>query len=96
MGWRLITDRDKDMLLGFLRTFALEKLPPFIAKPTILCETCMASFWGTIIFWSMFFHSGSHFEIFTIFEWVFCCIVSSFTNTLLWNLFRLIEKIINK
>jgi hypothetical protein len=91
LGWRLITDRG--MILEFIREFSLrDYIPQWVAKPFVLCITCLASVHGTWIFWLLYTKSGRPIELFTIFEWVFCCIVCSFLNTFVWELFQLIKK----
>jgi hypothetical protein len=94
LGWRIITE--DGMILGFLRRFFIEHVHPVIAKPFILCITCTSSVWGTIIFWIFFAYSDYSVDIFTIFEWIFCCIVCSFINTILWQLKIILDKITNK
>jgi hypothetical protein len=90
LGWRVITS--EGMLFGFLRRWAIDHLNPFLAKPLILCITCMSSIWGSIIFWLFFAYSDKDVEIITIFEWIFCCCISSFISTFAWQLNELIGK----
>jgi|TARA_R100000093_G_C1945099_1_gene74000 uncharacterized membrane protein YeiH len=76
LGLRKITDTE---MIGYvLRDLALNRLPILIAKPLILCCACMASIWGTIIYWSFYANS--------IWEWIFCIIAASFINSVLWDL----------
>tara|TARA_B100000686_G_C16634917_1_gene886758 strand:- start:249 stop:545 length:297 start_codon:yes stop_codon:yes gene_type:complete len=82
LGLREITDVDK---IGYpLRKIAQEKLPLIIAKPLILCCACMASIWGTIIYWIFFAN--------TIQEWILVTIAASYLNSILWDLAALINK----
>jgi hypothetical protein len=93
LGWRTITS--EGMILGWLREWSIKHLHSFIAKPFILCITCLSSFWGTIIFWIYFLYLNAELNIFTIFAWIFSCIVCAFINTIAWNLKTLTEKKIN-
>lgn len=45
--WNLF---QKGMLLGDLGTYLEKKLPNQLLKPFFLCPACMASIWGTVLF----------------------------------------------
>lgn len=45
-----------DQVLGFFGDL-IRSGPEWFSKPTVMCPVCMASVWGTVIFW--LFHSGS-------------------------------------
>lgn len=84
LGLRAITDKDK---IGYpLRKLAL-KLPPIVAKPLLTCCTCMASYWGTHIYWTMDAMDGiMDFSINNIWTWIACVICAAFINELMWAL----------
>jgi hypothetical protein len=94
LGWRMITS--EGMILGWLREWCIEHMYHFIAKPFILCITCMASIWGTVIFWCFDACLNIHVDVFTLLEWILCCVVCAFINTFVWQLKVLIEKYINQ
>jgi len=91
LGLRAITDDNK---IGFpIREFFLDRYHlPFIgliASPLILCCTCMASIWGTVIFWWIhLIHLNQSFFLVPLDEWVFCCMASAFFNGFFWSLFE--------
>jgi hypothetical protein len=37
------------------------KWQQFILKPTIYCNVCMSSFWGSVYFWSMYYENDQWF-----------------------------------
>jgi len=82
LGLRTITDEGK--LLHSLRRFAENKLPILIGKPLILCCACMASVWGTIIYWWFFANS--------IEEWILVVVAASYVNATMWDLGELIYR----
>lgn len=94
LGWRTITS--EGMIFGWLRLWCIDHMHPMIAKPFILCVTCLSSVWGTVIFWCFFIHLHKPITKFIIFEWIISCIICSFINTFAWNLKTLIEKQSNK
>jgi len=91
VGLRTMTDEHK--LLSFVRNFALEKMPHWLAWPTVVCCACMASFWGTIIYWWLWYHdfSGIPTEQ-DIGYWIIDCVSTSGINELMWSLILLIRK----
>ena len=82
LGLREITDEGK--IGDPLRKFAQDRLPLMIAKPLILCCACMASVWGTIVYWVFFANS--------IEEWILVTVAASYVNSVLWDLGEWINK----
>ena len=90
LGIREITD-DIGGRIGYpLKEFLLKKeVPLWILKPTILCVTCMSSFWGTLCYLGfVLIDSGlcCLYQYETYFIWAIVCFSVSFLNTLLWAL----------
>jgi len=94
LGLREITDQGR---IGFpIRLFFLRKWMPFwIARPLIACCPCLASFWGTAIYWTIWcFQSDVNvlsisqlevaFELKELFRWVAVCMSASFVNAFFW------------
>lgn len=48
-------------------------------KPTIYCNVCMSSFWGTIAYWFLLGESDPYF-------WVICCVCSAGIISIINNL----------
>lgn len=91
LGLREVTDEVENGRIGYpVRKWFVDQewIPLWIAKPVILCCTCMASFWGSIIYWSIIYHYSDNLSFlfdYTVYvQWVFCCLSASFTNTLFW------------
>lgn len=72
----------------------------YIGKPFVMCITCMASIWGTIIFWTInaiapsligdfLSISENHFSLMLL--WVWNCIAASFIQTLIWKLYAKLD-----
>jgi len=90
LGIREITD-DIGGRIGYpLKEFLLTKeIPEWILKPVILCVTCMASFWGSLLYFTLIVleHGFNNLcEISTYIIWIIVCFSVSFLNTLLWAL----------
>jgi hypothetical protein len=85
LGLRAVTDKGK---IGYPLRLLGEKIPLNLGKPLITCCTCMASVWGTIIYWS-FYHNSYK-------EWILVTISASFFNSILWGMNLLIVKLIKK
>lgn len=60
------------------------KLKKELLKPIIGCVTCFASFWGTILFWTLSLLLSSY-SIELLVAWPIVCIGSAFMNQYLWN-----------
>lgn len=62
---------------------------PVWAHPLVLCVACMASFWGTIMYWNLFLfvHYNLHLLDFdgVLFFFIPVIISCSFVNSLLWK-----------
>lgn len=93
LGIRTISDTDK--LFHFVQLFIAVYLPEWIAKPVILCCSCMASFWGTIVFvyfhWTVILNADKEIIIPLILKWIGACIIASFFNELTWSVILLIR-----
>jgi len=58
-----------------------------ILKPTIDCIYCFASFWGTIIYWSItLFIYGQPVSGETLIAWPIVCVSCEFTNGLAYGI----------
>jgi len=95
LGWRMITDDHK--LLNFVRTWALAVWNPktrYILDPLIICCACMASVWGSIVFWSVYLYfNGLSWPSWTQYPiWVSSCLITSFLNGFAWALYELVRK----
>jgi hypothetical protein len=82
LGLRAVTDKDK---IGYPLRLLGEKIPFNLGKPLITCCTCMASVWGTVIYW-VFYHNSYQ-------EWILVTISASFFNSIFWGLNLLIAKL---
>ena len=95
LGIRTISDTDK--LLEPVRNLIAGYLPEWISKPVIVCCSCMASFWGTIVCW--WFHReliAQHYNEFDfvaplVIKWIVSCVIASFLNELAWSVIILIR-----
>ena len=96
LGLRMVTD---DYKVGHpLRAYAEQKLlsgklSKYIADPLILCCACMASLYGTIIYWTIQFYFGFHITAATFGFWILICFTCSFINGFVWSLFEIIKKL---
>lgn len=63
------------------RKYKLSYFKWYVMKPIILCVTCFASVWGSLIWVSIY---GFHFPI----QWVITIVSASYLNTLLWHLLK--------
>jgi hypothetical protein len=93
LGLREVTDEIDQGRIGYpIRRWFIDQewIPLFIAKPIILCVACMASFWGSIIYWSIVYYQSNNFDFIsdpmTYIKWIFCCTSASFVNTLFWTI----------
>lgn len=80
---------DQSTGLYFKKEFTEYFFPEWIRDPVSECPTCMASVYGSIIYWTMLYYSN---DLFTwcnanvgaeIFSWVLYCIGCAFLNTVL-------------
>lgn len=62
-------------------------LSKYIAKPLLLCETCMASIWGSLTYWTITLVSH-HRPCFPalFFWWPFVILATAFINHVLWTI----------
>lgn len=63
---------------NFGMSYKIDKLIAFIGKPIIVCAKCMASIWGTLLYWFWF-------EDFVITEWICVVLCISFFNAF-WSI----------
>jgi len=64
------------MILSPVREWLEKRIGQYmIYKPIIGCVTCMASIWGTVVFFTL--HDYCLWPY-----WILCCIGAAFTNTL--------------
>lgn len=92
LGLREITDDIDGGRIGYpLRKWFVDQewMPLWIAKPVILCCACMASFWGSIVYWSILLNDSDEFtgiikDWDTYGNWILCCVSASFINTVFW------------
>lgn len=58
----------------------------YILKPIILCVTCMASVWGTIIFFTF------NPVVISLFPyWIVSCFATAFLNTIIYSIYAKID-----
>lgn len=81
LGWYTITS--KGMLLFFIQQWLNERLPDntkwdLLYKPLIGCPPCMASIWGTAIYWILNDPTQKAFVL-----WIPTIIAVSYVNKLL-------------
>lgn len=81
LGWHTITS--EGMLLHFIKEWLSVKLPEntkwdYLYKPLIGCPPCMASVWGTTIYWILNDPTQKAFVL-----WIPTVIAVSFVNKLL-------------
>jgi hypothetical protein len=92
LGLREVTDDIDGGRIGYpLRKWFVDNTPEYIMKPIIVCCACMASFWGTVIYWLVLIHyAGDLLHEICKWEtyglWIFCCLAASYINTILWVL----------
>lgn len=91
LGLREVTDEVDGGRIGYpIRKWfikGLEKgwMKEVIAKPIILCCSCMASFWGSLNFWFFYLFIFSNQVIWQSFVfWIISCIIASYLNTIGW------------
>jgi len=46
-------DKDSKMVLWWVRHWSLKAVGEFWSKPICTCPPCMASVWGTVVYWAM-------------------------------------------
>src|SRR3990167_738041 len=90
LGLRTISDTDK--LLAPLKDFLGKVLPLWLWLPVIGCCACMASFWGTIVFWTVEFSTLGIISSLTFVRWIGVCISAAFFNELGWSIIILIKE----
>lgn len=100
LGLRAISD--DGMVLFPLRKYFIDRYERFdkmkinIAKPIILCCTCMSSVWGTQIWWGTFVIKYNlhqvDFHWYTIPVFIASIISCSFINWLGWSVLELVRK----
>lgn len=102
LGLREVTDDIDGGRIGYpIRKWFVDYTPIWVMKPVIVCCACMASFWGTIIYWLCFLHYNAdnllqhlkEWETYVL--WIFCCVVSSYINTVLWMVRNKLVGILN-
>jgi hypothetical protein len=89
----MVTDDDK--ILFPVRNYFIEryeKIPEWISKPFVLCVACFASFWGTIIYWLLWYALDEELSRVTWIMWPLSCMTASFVNGIFWALLELIRK----
>jgi hypothetical protein len=91
----MVTDDNK---VGYpLRAFFISmitsgKMSKYLADPIMLCCTCMASVYGTLIFWSVNIYQGNIIDVKLIGTWILTCVTCSFINGFLWAINELVRK----
>ena len=64
-----------------------------VAKPILLCNTCMASFWGTIVYWVAGAGFGWITSWFCLILWPFAITGTAFLNLLSWWLYLALKQV---
>lgn len=72
---------DFDKSSDLIRQIRRHKLLYFIGKPLVMCITCMASIWGTVIYLHF------NWQSFGISELLINCICASFIQTFIYKLY---------
>jgi len=67
--------------------------PKMLAKPLLLCNTCMASIWGTFVFWIGGFALDLIISWKSVIIWPIVVIATAFLNHLFWWLYLALHKI---
>lgn len=71
---RLLNGSNYDLINGIeCKHYNMDYLIEWIGKPLIMCAKCMASIWGTLLYWFWF-------EEFVITEWLCVILCISFFN----------------
>jgi hypothetical protein len=90
----LTASSQPNMLLGPLRD-RLEDymrrglLSPWIAKPLLLCETCMASFWGLLCFFLLLHRPLDHLRLLVPF--ILCLAIANYALWTALSLMRVLK-----
>lgn len=102
VGFRAITDDGK--ILYPLRRWAIDRYTDntrYILEPLIICCTCMASIWGSIIFWGLYLINNNIttamqfaycFKVSDVFIWIISCTTTAYFNSLLWSIYDYIKR----
>lgn len=89
LGLRTITDEGK--MLYPLRQLAIKYLPSSVHKPLLTCAPCMASVWGTTIYFVFIYQDMNDIP-----EYILVTIAASYVNFVGWLLIEIITIINNK
>lgn len=67
-GWQYCTydDGESREIAWWFRWFVVKYIPEFFHKPLMNCVVCMASIYGSLIFWLSVFWVGEHVTVYTI------------------------------
>jgi len=68
---------------GIRKQILLMKLKFYMAKPVVLCITCMASVWGVVIFITL-----NACTVTTAPYLIIACVAASFIQTFIWNIYE--------
>jgi len=85
LGLRAITD---DGMIGSPIRSVFKKYAPYWGKPIVLCATCMASFWGTVICMTLLFTSAPAASCNLLLMWIGSTISASFVNAVCWEYYQ--------
>lgn len=69
-----------------------QKLPSAIYRPIIGCPYCMASFWGTIIFWLLESASQYPISLWDFARWPIVCVSCVYMNGVLYEHLQALQK----
>lgn len=67
-----------------------EKLPVWLYRPLLGCPYCMASLWGSVIFWALEYING--FDRLDFVRWPIVCVACVYLNGLLHEAITVIRK----
>ncbi len=88
LGVRAITD---DGMIGYpIRQYFLT-YHPGLGKPVVLCSTCMASVWGTLIFWAQYSYFNDCITVWSVAAWIGAVFSSAFINSVFWAYYESIN-----
>jgi hypothetical protein len=76
-------DKDSKMVLWFIRYWLLKTVGEFWSKPICTCPPCMASVWGTVVYWfavPMDIHTAMIWPLYILMLSGLVALINSFTG----------------
>jgi len=78
------TDTETEIIFTLSEEYPVYKYSKYIRKPIVQCIKCMASFWGTILFWLANCMVWG-FDVWQLIIWIPFCFALSWVNVYLFN-----------